>query len=451
MAEIDEFHDISISLQQLRDTATDLMQSAEAALASPWFYIQIAIVIASVAAAHGAAKLIRRRTNLDDLAASWPVAARLVIHTLVDNLGTAILVVILFAIRRGMMSATWPSRSYAIAVALSLATAWILIRLVTSTIRNEAAVRIVSLAAWFVAALSILGLLGPTLTMLDSVAVVVGGLRISPLFAIEITALLVFALWVANLAGNFFESRVYNINVLTPSVQVLIAKLLRLLTIVLAFVLVMGAVGIDLSAFALFSGAIGVGLGFGLQKIVANFVSGIILLADKSVKPGDLITVGDSFGRVNAMNTRYISIAAIDGREFLVPNEDMVTQKVVNWTYSDKRTMLHVDFGVSYASDPHRVCALATDVCANVARILRHKPPVCHFTEFGDSSLNFRLYFWIEDPEEGLGNVRSQVLLALWSAFKREGIEIPFPVRDVRLRVEHGASPAGLDGPLLGA
>ena len=133
----------------------------------------------------------------------------------------------------------------------------------------------------------------------------------------------------------------------------------------------MSAVGINLSALAVFSGAVGVGIGFGLQKIVANFISGIILLADKSVKPGDLVTIGDSSGRISAMKTRYISVAAGDGREFLIPNEDLVTQKVTNWTYTDKNTLVKVDFGTNYDADPRLVCKLAADIAA--ARTARHQ------------------------------------------------------------------------------
>ena len=131
-----------------------------------------------------------------------------------------------------------------------------------------------------------------------------------------------------------------------------------------AIVIALGAVGINLSALAVFSGAVGVGIGIGLQKIVANFISGIILLADKSVKPGDLVTIGDSSGRISAMKTRYISVAAGDGREFLIPNEDLVTQKVVNWTYTDKNTLVKIAFGTNYDADPRLVCKLAIETAA---------------------------------------------------------------------------------------
>jgi small-conductance mechanosensitive channel len=202
----------------------------------------------------------------------------------------------------------------------------------------------------------------------------------------------------------------------------------------LAVILVLSAAGVDLSALTIFSGAVGVGVGFGLQKIVGNFVSGVILLADKSVKPGDLVTIGDSFGRVSAMNTRYISVSAGDGREFLIPNEDLVTQKVVNWTYTDKNTLVEVKFGVDYDTDPRRVCAIAREIAAATPRVTRLKPPVCLVTEFAEHGMKFSLTFWIADPEAGMGNIRSDVMLTLWERFKAEGISMPLPVRDIRVR-----------------
>jgi small-conductance mechanosensitive channel len=202
---------------------------------------------------------------------------------------------------------------------------------------------------------------------------------------------------------------------------------------VFAVAVAMGAVGINLSALAIFSGAAGVGIGFGLQKIVANFISGIILLADKSVKPGDLVTIGDSSGRISAMKTRYISVAAGDGREFLIPNEDLVTQKVTNWTYTDRNTLVKVNFGTNYDADPRLVCKLAIDVAAAGKRAIKGKPPNCILTEFAEAGMKFSLTFWIADPD-GMDNVKSEIMLSLWEAFKREGIQVPYPVGEIRVR-----------------
>ena len=352
---------------------------------------------------------------------------------LLANLGTIIFVVVVAVMHAVMLSLAFPGRSYLLGVASSLATAWVVIALVAGLIRNPFVYRLVAVSAWAIAALSILGLLAPAMTALDSVGVVIGGLRVTPLLVIKTSVLLMLTLWAANSASDFLDRRVRGTADLTPSIQVLIGKLIRLLLITFAIIIVLSTVGIDFSALAFFSGAVGVGLGFGLQKIVSNLVSGIILLADKSIKPGDVISVGDSFGWVDAMGARYTSVVTRDGREFLIPNEDFVTQRVINWSYSNDEVRIDVEFGVSYAANPHKICEFAIEAAQSVERVLISPAPVCHLKAFGNSSLDFTLRFWIRDPVDGLTNVRGKVLLALWDTFKREGIEIPYPVRDVRL------------------
>ncbi|MGB3273612.1 MAG: mechanosensitive ion channel domain-containing protein [Xanthobacteraceae bacterium] len=409
-------------------------RSLGAEISSPWFYYQIGAILALAGIAYGLATLIRSRLSLAPHTATWPAPLRLIARVLVESLGTLLFAVLAGAVRLGMVASTWPSRSYLLSIAANLAVAWLAIRLATSMIRNQFLVRLIAGSAWAIAALSILGQLKPAVRALDAVAITVGGLRLSPLLIIKATVLLAVALWIANLVGNFLETRITRSRDLTPSIQVLLSKLVRVVLVVVAVALVLGAVGIDLSALALFSGAIGVGIGFGLQKIVSNFISGIILLADKSVKPGDLVTIGDNFGRISAMNTRYISVAAGDGREFLIPNEDLVTQKVTNWTYTSKDTLVKVPFNTNYDADPRAVCQLAVEVAAKTPRVAELKPPSCILAEFTERGMRFSLTFWIADPYAGMDNVKSDVMIALWEAFKREGIRVPYPVRELRIR-----------------
>jgi small-conductance mechanosensitive channel len=422
---------------------TEFLQSAARSLGaevtSPWFYLQLGLILAGAGIAYGAGAAIRARIDMTSLAMGWPAPLRLFMRVLVGSASTAVFAVLMTLARVVMLTSTWPSRSYLLAVAVKLAFAWLIIRLVTSVIRNTFIVRLVSLSAWLVAALSILGQLDPTIEALDSVSIVLGGLRLTPLLLIKLAVLLAVALWLTNIASNFVESRITQSGDLTPSIQVLLVKMIRLALMVFAVAVVMSAVGINLSALAIFSGAAGVGIGFGLQKIVANFISGIILLADKSVKPGDLVTIGDSTGRISAMKTRYISVAAGDGREFLIPNEDLVTQKVVNWTYTDKNTLVKVNFGTNYDADPRLVCKLAMDVAAATPRAIKGKPPNCLLLEFAEAGMKFSLTFWIADPD-GMDNVKSEVMLSLWEVFKHEGIRMPYPVREIRIR--GGALPA---------
>jgi small-conductance mechanosensitive channel len=421
----------------MRAQLTQLMTAGEALLteqlSSVWFYIQALLIVTGGLAALALRALIRKRVDLVSMTMGWPAPVRLFGRTLVENVGVLLFALMMVITRAVMIVSTWPSRSYLVRVAASLAIAWLLINLVAALIRNPAAVRFFAISAWTVAALNILGLLPYAIAALDSIAVMIGGLRLSLLLVVKVAIFLAITLWIANTLSNFLESRIARTSDLTPSVQVLITKIVRLALVVLAILIVLSSAGVDLSALAIFSGAVGVGVGFGLQKIISNFVSGIILLADKSIKPGDVISVGDSYGRVATMNTRYITLTPRDGREVLIPNEDLVTQRVTNWSYSDRLVRLDIPFGVSYDSDPHRVRDIAEAAAGGVQRVLHDPAPVCHLAAFGDSSLDFLLRFWIEDPMAGTRNVRSDVMFALWDAFKREGIEIPYPVRDLRL------------------
>jgi len=408
-------------------------RSVGAEIASPWFYLQFGLILTAAGIAYVADTAIRGRVDVASLAMRWPLPLRHFARVLVASASTAIFAVLVIAERITMYHLTWPSRSYLLMVAAKLALAWLVIRLITSVIRNAFIVKLVSITAWIVAALSILGQLDPAAETLDSFAIEIGGLRLTPLLLIKAGALLIAALWLTNIAGNFIESRITRATDLTPSIQVLLVKIIRIGLIVVAIAIALGAVGINLSALAVFTGAAGVGIGLGLQKIVANFISGIILLADKSVKPGDLVTIGDSSGRISAMKTRYISVAAGDGREFLIPNEDLVTQKVVNWTYTDKNTLVKVLFSTNYDADPRLVCKLAIEIAAAAPRAIKNKPPNCILTEFAEAGMKFSLTFWIADPD-GMDNVKSDVMLALWDIFKREGIRVPYPVREIRVR-----------------
>jgi small-conductance mechanosensitive channel len=424
---------LPMDVNALVESVQTALRSVGAEVASPWFYLQFGLILAAAGIAWAADAAIRSRVDMTSLAMRWPMPLRHFVRVMVRSASTAIFAILMIVSRVTMYHTTWPSRSYLIVVAAKLALAWLAIRLITSVIRNAFIVKVVSLAAWTVAALSIIGQLEGAIEALDSVAIDIGGLRLTPLLLIKAGALVIFAVWLTNIAANFAESRINRSTDLTPSIQVLLVKMIRMGLLVVAVAIALGAVGINLSALAVFTGAAGVGIGLGLQKIVANFISGLILLVDKSVKPGDLVTIGDSSGRISAMKTRYISVAAGDGREFLIPNEDLVTQKVVNWTYTDKNTLVKISFGTNYDADPKLVCKLASEIAASHPRATKGKAPNCILTEFAEHGMKFSATFWIADPD-GMDNVKSEVMLSLWEAFKREGIRVPYPVREIRVR-----------------
>jgi len=423
----------------LRDALNRTMQSIGGEITSPWFYLQFGIILVAAGISLALGSGLRTRFDITSLTMGWPAPLRLLTRTVMQRAGTIIFALLAEISRLIMVQTGLLYRGYVLSTAVNLATAWLIIRVATSVIRNEFVVRVVSIAAWAVAALSIIGRLDDVANALDSISITLGALRLTPLLLIKAAVLLSIAMWLVGAAGNFIEARIVRSHDLTPSVQVLLIKLVRVALVVVAIAMVMSAVGIDLSAFALFSGAIGVGLGFGLQKIIANFISGVILLADKSVKPGDLVTIGDSTGKISSMNTRYISVAPGDGRSILIPNEDLVTQRVINWTYTDKSMLVKVTFATNYEADPNRVCELAVDIARNTQNVATFKAPNCLLTEFAETGMKFALTFWVADLDVGMDNVKSAVMQALWTAFKKENIRVPYPVRE--LRVRSGALP----------
>ena len=414
-------------VQQLTGTIADMLRTIGHELTSLRLLLQFGLILLAALAGTLAASLTRRRIDLTALTLGWPPFLREFARLLLANLGTIIFVLLVAIMHAVMLSLTLPSRSYLLGVASSLATAWVVIALVAGLIRNPFVYRLVAVSAWTIAALSILGLLAPTMTALDSVGVVIGGLRVTPLLVIKTSVLLMLTLWAANATSDFLDRRVRSTADLTPSIQVLIGKLIRIALLTIAIVVVLSSMGIDLSALAFFSGAVGVGLGFGLQKIVSNLVSGIILLADKSIKPGDVISVGEHFGRVGNMGARYTSVDTRDGREYLIPNEDFITQRVANWTYSSDLVRLSVNFSATYDSDPRQVQEAAAAAALSIERVSRKPAPACMLSAFGATALEFELWFWIRDPAAGVTNVRSDVLLALWDSIDKQGAKLAKP------------------------
>ncbi|MBI3452487.1 MAG: mechanosensitive ion channel [Rhodospirillales bacterium] len=330
------------------------------------------------------------------------------------------------------VGAGWPHQILVIAV--SLLAAWSIIRLTSGLVRDPVWSRFIALAAWSVAALNILDLLQPTIAILDQMAINLGGLRISALTVIRGMIALGVLLWLAVSASSLLERRINLLPNLTPSVQVLFSKLLKIVLIVIAVVTALSSVGIDLTAFAVFSGAVGVGVGFGLQKVVSNLISGVILLMDRSIKPGDVISLGQTYGWIKSLGARYVSVVTRDGTEHLIPNEELITQRVENWSFSNNLLRLRALIGVAYHADVPKAMALAVEAAKEAPRVLASPEPVCLMKGFGDSSIDLELRFWINDPANGLGSARSKVLLLVWEKFRANGIEIPFSQRDLHLK-----------------
>lgn len=324
----------------------------------------------------------------------------------------------------------WPS-AYLIYVSMLLSMAWLLITACSQMIRNRALRRFVSFAAWFYVAILVLGIGGNVSDLLDTVGFSISGFRISLLLMVKVVVVLGISLWGSIALSDFVERRVQRNEDLTPGLRLLIGKILRISLLVVAAVIAVSAIGIDLTVLSVLTGAIGVGIGFGLQKVVSNFISGIIILADRSIRPGDTISLGETFGWIRELRARFVSVVTRDGREYLIPNEDFITREVINWSFSDDLVRLDVEFGVAYESDAHQVTELAIQAASGVERVIASQKPVCWMTKFGDSSLDFVLRFWIRDPQRGLTNIRGQVLIALWDTLRENGVVIPYPHREI--------------------
>nr|WP_245626801.1 mechanosensitive ion channel domain-containing protein [Aestuariivita boseongensis] len=333
-----------------------------------------------------------------------------------------------------MQEVTWPSRSYLIGLAATLATAWLFIAFAARLVRNPFLRRVVKWAVWIYATLYYLNLIEPVSEFLDSLALTIGEVRISVLTVIIGLAVIGVVVTAARLISQTTAANIRRNEDLSPSMQVLAVKAVQVIVYGLAIVVGVQTLGFDLTGLAVLSGAIGVGLGFGLQKVVSNLVSGVIILLDKSIKPGDVISLGDTFGWIQTLGARYASVVTRDGKEYLIPNEDLITGQVVNWSHSNEFVRLDIYFGTAYGDDPHAVRRIAIEAAQGVDRVLTQpKAPVCHIVGFGDSSVDYILRFWIRDPTQGLTNIRGNVYLALWDAFKENGISIPFPQREVRM------------------
>jgi small-conductance mechanosensitive channel len=418
----------------LHPRVTEVWQRLVEYLGQPWFVYQILIIAALIVVALIVARRLEPALEQHARAVKDNRAMLRIIATLLRRLDWILVVVLLSLALVVMRSLTWPSRTYLISITLSLVFAWLVISVLSRIIRNRAIARMVAIVVWTYVAAFILGITDDVAAFLDSVGFSVGAGRITALLLIKSVVVLGVTLWLAVSIGSFLEDRIQRSEELTPSLRVLIGKLLKISLIVLAAVIAMSGLGIDLTAFTIFSGAVGVGIGFGLQKVVSNFISGIIILMDRSIKPGDTISLGETFGWIRELRARFVSVVTRDGREYLIPNEDFITREVINWSFSNELVRLDVEFGVSYDSDPHQVSELAIEAARGVERVEPSRDPVCWMTRFGDSSLDFILRFWICDPQNGLTNIRGKVLLALWDAFKANAIVIPFPHREVIMK-----------------
>jgi small-conductance mechanosensitive channel len=282
---------------------------------------------------------------------------------------------------------------------------------------------------------------------LDRIGMDVGRRRISLLAIVTLLVTAVALYAAARLANRVIAHSVAQARGFDPTQKLLVQKLASIAVVVIAFFFGIDLLGIDLTSFAVFSGALGLAVGFGLQKTVGNLIAGIILLMDRSIKPGDVIVVGDSFGWVNKIGVRAVSVITRDGKEHLIPNENLMTQEVENWSFSDRNVRVRIPVGVGYETDLKLAQQLMLQAAIDSPRVLVSPKPNVWLTSFGDYAVEHEILAWISDPEGGVGNVKSDVLNRLWVLFKDNGIEIPVPRREIMVR----SWPAGSTPPVQNA
>ena len=321
-----------------------------------------------------------------------------------------------------------------ISIAMKLCWAWTIIRLFTSFIAQPVWAKILAVSIWTVAAMDILSILRPSIEVLDKIGLGVGDERISLWLIIETAIILALLIPISGRVINFIQPKIEQSPSLTPKVQVLLIKLLKIVLYTVVILVALDSVGFDFHLLAVFSGAVGLGVGFGLRKVVSNLVSGVIILMDNSIRPGDVIEIEGVYGWIESLHARFVSVVTRDGTSFLIPNDDLISNKVINWSFSGHGKRLRLPVGISYNSDVHQAMDLMVAAAKKFSRVLKHPAPSTRLIEFGDSSIRLELRVWIRDPQKGVRNIQSQILLSIWDAFHEHQIEFPFPQRDLSLR-----------------
>jgi len=286
---------------------------------------------------------------------------------------------------------------------------------------------------WSTFALHILGWLPDVLLIIDNVAIKFGDTKISLLNVIKVLGSVLLFILLALWFSNVIEKKLAKTQNLAGYLKIGIAKTIRVFALIIAFLVALDVIGFDLTTLTVLGGALGVGIGFGLQRIASNFISGFILLFDRSIRPNDVISIGDSFGWVKELRARYVVIRDRNGVERLIPNENLITTEVINWSYTDKNIRVKVPIQISYENDPEEAMALLVEAAKETDRVLAVPCPVARLMNFGDNGINLELRAWISDPQNGVNSVRSDVNLSIWKKFKKHNITIPFPQRDVHV------------------
>ncbi|MBZ0105011.1 MAG: mechanosensitive ion channel [Sulfuricella denitrificans] len=293
--------------------------------------------------------------------------------------------------------------------------------------------RFIAILIWSGVALHITGFLPEILGVLDDFSFHIGKQKVSLLMILSallsIAVTLLFVLWLA----STLEKRLMAADKLDMSLRVVLTKLIRAGLLLLGILFALPIAGIDVTVLSVFGGALGVGIGFGLQKIASNYVSGFIILLDRSIRIGDLVTVESRYGTVTSITSRYVVVKGLDGTEAIIPNEALITSTVLNHSYTNHEVRISIPVQVSYDSDLRKATQIMLEAAGNQPRVLKEPEPRAFLKSFGESGIDLEMSIWINDPEEGQLNLRSDINWEIWQKFQQAGIEIPFPQRVIKL------------------
>ncbi len=412
---------------------TDYFRLAFNALKTSHAQWQLGVIAVCMGLAWLLAKLIKPR--LSSPAPSWKFGAGSALRLLYP------LLALLFVwLAKTFMAKSGTVEVMKVAVALLLSFA--LIRFAIYIIRHvfppsallKSWERVIAYIAWIGVALYVMGLSEPLLDVLNELTFKIGKQEISVLQIAQgfliVVATLLLALWLARLV----ENRLMRSPHFDLSLRVVMSKVMRAALLIVAMLIALPLVGIDITLLSVFGGALGVGLGLGLQKIASNYISGFIILLDRSIRIGDLITIDTRHGVVTQLHTRYTVVKTREGTEAIIPNETFITNTVINYSYTDPKVLVRMPFTISYDDAPDAILMLAAKCAAQRSRVLKDPEPAAYVKEFGYHGIEIELAFWVEDAQNGLGPIRSDIYLALWHEFQTHGIKMPTPLREVVIK-----------------
>jgi len=416
-----------------QDSIHHILQEIVTDVTTPAGFWQLAIILSSCAAAWAINGLLRARV-MRHAPEHWKLGIG-GINRVLFPLST-----LLFVLIGKLILANWQHTSLLL-LASKLLLAMAAIRLIVYAVRyiTEPGGMLKTLensiagTIWILLALHLSGILPEIFTALEEIEFKIGKNPVNLLLALQGVLTVLVTIFIALWCSRIIENRLMRVNNINMNLRVVLTKLLRVILLFIAVLIALSAVGLDITMLSVFGGALGVGLGFGLQRIASNYVSGFIILLDKSMQIGDVVTIENHYGVVSDLRTRYLVLRKLDGTEVIIPNETLIITPVINHSFSDHKARVQMPIQVSYDSELELAMQLMRDTAVRHPRVMVEPAPAVQIKGFGESGIDLMLTVWIPDPEEGSAALQSEIYLEIWQAFKQNNISIPFPQREVRI------------------